>query len=452
MHAFVLVHSAVPIIVARGGGGGSGGGGGGGDGIAVFLAIGYVPMHLVGAWIRRLQKKHEVLFDILQIVGWVVAAVYMVLLVIALHLLGVLAAIGAVLGIGAGLYNWFSLLKQSKKTAVALQAAVAKDRAWSEPALLINAQSVFNRFQQDWSNNNAEAMKAYMTQHYQYHNALMIYALQLAGRRNQVGNPVISQSTVTAVQDAVDDNNDLVTIGFEASANDQLIDVATNKVLFTDPKPFTEFWQFRRSGNNWLLDGIQQATANTWSGNASLEQFAAQHNYCYSLDWGWLMLPKRGQLFKGTKFGTSDVNNHVIGMYNQQLLVQLYTYVSNPAQATKSYLIAQANLPRSYGDIVVRKRKGFHFFGIKGLREVSTEWPDFNKKYQVYATNPEQATSLELLNPSYMQKLEAVPFEVNIEVIDNVVYLYTAEKAVVQTEHYETLLSLLQEAFKEMRL
>ncbi|MGH7241787.1 MAG: DUF3137 domain-containing protein, partial [Candidatus Saccharimonadales bacterium] len=85
-------------------------------------------------------------------------------------------------------------------------------------------------------------------------------------------------------------------------------------------------------------------------------------------------------------------------------------------------------------------------------REVSTEWPDFNKKYQVYATSPEQATSLELLNPKYMEQLEAVPFEVNIEVVDNVVYLYAAEGSVVQPEHYQTMLDLLQLAFKEMRL
>ncbi len=52
-----------------------------------------------------------------------------------------------------------------------------------------------------------------------------------------------------------------------------------------------------------------------------------------------------------------------------------------------------------------------------------------------------------------MEKLEAVPFEVNIEVVDNDVYLYAPEKAKdTDATRYDTMLRLLQEAFKQMRL
>ena len=291
-----------------------------------------------------------------------------------------------------------------------------------------------------------------MTPGYQYHNALMVHALMLAGRRNAVNSPTITQAVVTNVYDADNNDDDIAVVGINATANDQLIDTKSNSIIFTDNSPFTEFWRFKRSGDTWLLDGIQQATASIWRDNVELEIFATQNGYYYSQDWGWLLLPRHGQLFGDAKFGTSDVNNHVIGVYNQTLLVQLYTYVPKPDSAGKSYLIAQASLPKSYGDIIVRRRKGFHPFGIKGLRQISTEWPDFNKKYQVFATNPEQATSLELLNPKYMEQLEAAPFEVNIEVIDNVVYLYAREGAIINPEHYSTMLGLLQAAFKEMRL
>lgn len=435
---------------ARAGGGGSGGGGDGGGGI--FFLLGYLPMHFLGAWFRKLHKKHPDIFILMQVLGWIVALLYFVLWTFILHFLGFLIGVLGLIGMGAGLYGWFGKLRQSKKTKAALQAAGAQDAAWDENRLVEHAKAVFTQFQQDWSNYNTEGMKAYLTPSYQYHNALMVYALQLAGRRDMVYGPTITQAVVIDVQDAADNSQDMVTIGIEATANDQLLDTQSNQVLFTDSKPFTEFWRFQRSGNTWLLSGIQQATASAWSSNPSLEQFAAQHGFYYSLDWGWLLLPRRGQLFGEGKFGTSDINNHVIGLYNQQLLVQLYTYVPNPASSTKSYLIAQANLPKSYGDIVVRHKKGLHLFGIKGLREVSTEWPDFNKKYQVFATSPEQATSLELLNPKYMEQLEAVPFEVNIEVVDNVVYLYAPENKVVEPAHYATMLRLLQAAFKEMRL
>jgi hypothetical protein len=85
--------------------------------------------------------------------------------------------------------------------------------------------------------------------------------------------------------------------------------------------------------------------------------------------------------------------------------------------------------------------------------------------YQVFATSPEQATSLELLNPKYMEQLAAVPFEINIEVVDNVVYLYAPisgllkkkpDDAVYQSgdmaQKYQTILQLLQAAFKEMKM
>ncbi len=444
----LAIQRAVPVL-ARAGGGGSGGGGGGGSG---FALIGYLPMHLLGAHIRKLQKKHVGLFDILQIGGWVVVIGYAVALTVVLRSIGFIAGIGALLGMGAGLYGWFGKLKQSKATRIALSSAALQDGAWDEQRLQDYSAQVFVHYQNDWSNANTEAMKQYLTPQYQYHAALMTYAMQLAGRRNAVQSPVITQSMIVAVTNVADNNQDEVSFGITAQAHDQLIDTRVNQVLFTDTSAFNEFWRFRRTGNNWLLDGIQQATASSWKHNASLEQFAAQNGYFYSLDWGWLLMPSRGQLFSAAKFGTSGINNHVIGVYNQQLLVQLYTYVPKKSSASKSYLIAQANLSRSYGDIVVRKKHATRLFGIKGLREVSTEWPDFNKKYQVYATSPEQATSLELLNPSYMQQLEAVPFEVNIEVVDNVVYLYAPEKAVVPADQYQTMLGLLQAAFREMRM
>ena len=448
MQALLHLHY-VPTIFARGGGGGSGGD----DGGLGIVLVGYVPMHFLGAWLRKFIKKHELASMALQVVGWVVMLVYAVLLIVLFRGWGFLMAIGAPLGMGAGLYGWFGKLTQSKKTKAALAAAVKNDGAWDEARLTAMTTEVFNRFQQDWSNLNAEAMKAYMTPQYQYHNALMVYALQLAGRRNLVNNPKIGQVTVVDIHDAADNSQDVALIGVQASASDQLVDTATNSVIFTDSKPFTEFWRFQRSGEGWLLSGIQQATTSSWRTSPALEQFATQQGYYYSPDWGWLLIPSRGQLFGDAKFGTSDINNHVIGLYKQQLLVQLYTYLPKPQSSGKNYLIAQANLPKHYGNIVVRRKGGLlQFGGIRGLHEVSTEWPDFNKKYQVFATSSEQATSLELLHPSYMQQLEALAFEVSIEVVDNVVYLYTEVKSIGDASQYQTMLALLHAAFNEMRL
>ena len=69
----------------------------------------------------------------------------------------------------------------------------------------------------------------------------------------------------------------------------------------------------------------------------------------------------------------------------------------------------------------------------------------------MYASNAEQATSFELLNPTYREQLAALPFAVTIEVVDNVIYLYTDERG-TDVATYGIMLDLVHKAFKELRL
>ena len=238
-------------------------------------------------------------------------------------------------------------------------------------------------------------------------------------------------------------------VGFTANAADKLENLQTQQNIFTDHSAFTEYWTFRRSGSTWLLDDISQATADMAAYNRHLAELAARNSYYYSVDMGWLFIPERGQLFGRAKFGVSDVNNHVIGLYKESLLVQLYTY--SAFEKAKPRVIAQVNVPKTYGNIVVRRKKGAPRIDKRGLVRVETEWIQFNQQYEVYATNTEQATSFELLNPTYMEQLAALPFAVSIEVVDNVIYLYTDERG-TDAATYETMLDLVHKAFEEMRL
>jgi hypothetical protein len=291
-----------------------------------------------------------------------------------------------------------------------------------------------------------------MTPHYYQHASLMVAALKQAGRTNDVQNPVIQQSVITKMHDDQRDAEDRVTVGLTAQADDRLIDDISGQQLYRDKSAFTEYWRFQRDGDNWRLDDIEQATRAGWTRDSRIEDFAKQNGYFYSLDWGWLLIPARGQLFGKAKFGTSDINNHVIGVYNNDFLLQIYTYDPNP-KSHDSYLIIQTNVPKSYGEIVVRRKRRWHWFGPRGLHKLSLESTDFNKKYEVFASDVERVTSFELLHPAFMAKLEALPFEVNIEVVDNVVYLYAPQKDDrPQADHYPVMLEILREAYKQMKL
>jgi hypothetical protein len=437
------------FLARAGGGGSSSGGGGGGSVFAVIAAIGYLPMHFVGQLLRK-RLANSRFWIVGQACGWLLCVLFAICVLLA-GILGALVATGAVFGMGAGLYNWFSKLKRNKKTTAKLRKAALLDPAWNETAILARTNEIFRTFQADWSARAWEKMAAYMTPHYYQHTSLMIAALMQAKRINQVDNPWIKQSVITDLDDQEDNDSDTVRVQLLAQANDKVINEQTGGLIFQDGSEFTEYWRLKRQGDIWLLDGIDQATEAEWKRDVGLEQFASQNGFFYSLDYGWLLIPSRGQLFNTVSFGVSDINNHVIGMYNEYLL-QLYTYDPVPGNAG-SFLIAQTNVPKSYGDVVVRRKHFANFVKPSGLRKISMEWGDFNKKYEVFASTNEGVTSFELLHPAFMEKLEALPFEVNIEVVDNVVYLYSPQRTDKNSaDKYQIMLEVLREAYKQMKM
>lgn len=409
-------------------------------------------MHFLSSRLRRRFANGEYwLFA--QVCGWAMCALYGgAWLLFGWVGLFVLAA--AVIGTGAGLYHWLSKLKlvRSKHVARKLDDAARLDSTWNEQVIVQRVTTVFYRYQKDWSAREWSCFSDYMTASYSQHASLLVAALRQARRINEVEDPEITQMVITRVQDNPDNTKDTVTVGIMARAKDILRDEDTGDVLFTDTQEFTEYWTFKRQDDEWYLDGIEQATRTAWSRDPALQDFAKQNGFFYSHDMGWLLIPKRGQLFGRARFGSSDINNHVIGIYSNQYLLQLYTYDPMPNNQG-SYLIAQTNVPRSYGSIVVRRKSAFMPFAPKGLHRISMEWGDFNRKYEVFASSAEGATSFELLHPAFMQQLEALPFTVNIEVVDNVVYLYAPRRSEKHTAaEYDVMLGILAESYKQMRM
>lgn len=333
------------------------------------------------------------------------------------------------------------------KAKAALDTAASNDVVWEDVALQARVNKVFESFEADWCTKNLENMQKYLTKDYFAHMQLVVTAMRNLGRTNKMDGTKLLSANIVTVDDQADNQEDSFTVAIMARADDQLIDDNTGKMLSRDSSVFTEYWHFYRQGKDWLLGGISQSTEDASMLNPKLQAFATSNGFYYSPDWGWLLLPQRGQLFNSATFTNSDINNHVIGLY-RNILVEFYDYLPNK-NLTTGYTIAQATLPKTYGDIVVRRSKSKVFGGkIKGLTKVETEWPDFNKKYEVFASDIERITSFELLNPIYMEKLEGLPYEVSIEVVDNVVYLFTTDNQA----SFDDMLVVLKSAFDEMKL
>ncbi len=328
-----------------------------------------------------------------------------------------------------------------------LQEAASKDSAWQNDMLTRHAADIFTQFQSDWSRFATPPMQTYLSPRYYEHMKLVLQALQLAGRQNLVENLTIHDVRIENIHDDSDNTKDTFSARIAFTATDVIRDSRSGRDLHRTQLTGTELYKFIRSGTTWLLDGIDQPTASLDMRNESIANFAFHNGMFYSLDWGHLLLPDRGQLFSGAKYDISDINNHTIGTYHG-LLIQIYSYIAAPGRSPE-YTVAQVNIPRSYGNIIVRRKNSTLFRKKpKDMQQIQTEWREFNNTYEVFATDPERATSLELLTPSYMEQLAAVPSEANIEVADNVIYLYTSQPSA----DYTTLLELLKAAFKEMKM
>ncbi len=434
-------------VFARAGGGGSSSGGGGGAVVLIALP------GIVAASVSEPVKKRTQSKAAGTAVGLAAG-----LLVSLLYLLGgaiwfIIALVSAVIGAVAGALT--DKLRRFRRNSQAAQQAVQKasmqDSAWNEQAIISYATTVFNRFQYDWERLDLTSIQQYTTPNYARHVGLMLYSLQQMGRVNQMSNVSISEAVITQAYDDQNNQNDRVSVGFVASADDKLIE--NGSLIYRSAEEFGEQWNFVRSGNGWLLDGIDQATEDSVQFIASMRQFAAQYNMYFSPDWGHLLLPTRGELFK-RGFQVADINNHIIGFWTGNLLVQLYTYNKPIGEDNMEYyIVGQVNLPKSYGGILVERpdsRLLKRFKAPSGYKKVQMEWGDFNKRYQVYATDENQVTSFELLNPSFMAWLYDQNIKVNIEVVDNVVYLYSR---IAEGEmRYAEMMDILQKSHKELKM
>jgi hypothetical protein len=404
MHLMLLIHSLT--LFARGGGGGHGGGGGGFGGGGGLSGGGYSGSSSSGGG----------------------GIFFFIIFIFVISLL---------------------IYKYSQRNSDPIKSSPAEDNFGLVASKGLTKEYVtntFQAFQRDWSSGDADAMRQYLSNRYHYDVSLMIGAMQIMKRQNSMDAVTLYSAKVLLSGNSLGADVDSLMVEIHAGARDSLIDTVSGDVYYSDTAPFSEYWYFVQEDNVWKLDNIRQTTEFENVLHPAIENFASANNFFYSGEWGNLLLPTRGQLFNQASFTSSAINDHVIGMY-KNVIIEFYTYLPNKGQQ-ESYTVAQAVLPRSYGDIIVRHKSGLLNFKPHGLVKVETEWPDFNKKYAVYASNAEQATSLELLNPSFMVRVDELPFELNIEVVDNIVYLYTKQTL----EDYDQMLNILYLAFQEMKM
>lgn len=322
----------------------------------------------------------------------------------------------------------------------------------TEKRIHMAAEHIFKSYQEDWSEFRIDDIKTFATDRYFIHASLMLELLKNMHRANKVSQlrvhkvnlmtPINEKTTLPAK----------VRIAFVFSGLDEVVEDRGGKLYSEYASYASEIWNFIYDGQTLKLDGISQPTESAPHLVKSLATFADQNHLFYSPDWGRYCLPKRGLIFGGASMKISDINNHVIGKRGD-LLIQLYTYSGTPSSYTSDYyIVGQINVPKDYLGVVVKSRK------FKTSRKpdqtyekFEMEWPDFNKRYDVYAASRDALPAFELLNPKFMEFLYSKNPSYNLEVVDNVIYIYAKLKHVTEKD-YVDLLEVLRAAYDELKM
>lgn len=315
-----------------------------------------------------------------------------------------------------------------------------------------DAKQIFGSYQADWSNFSYDNIKKYTTSQYFAHASLMLDLLKNLHRVNRVSKLKVKKVYLLT---PINDKTTLpakVRVAFDFAGLDEVVEDNGRKLYSQYVSNATETWNFIYDGKILKLDGISQPTESAPHLVKSLATFARNHQLFYSPDWGRYALPSRGLIFGGSSMKISDINNHVIGKWGD-LLVQLYTYAEIPGQYISGhYIVGQINVPKDYLGVVVESRK----FKTgkkpdKSYEKFEMEWNDFNDRYEVYAASRDALPAFELLNPKFMEYLYSKNPSYNLEVVDNVIYIY-AKLATITEKDYADLLEVLQAAYDELKM
>jgi hypothetical protein len=447
-------------LFSRSGGGGSSSSGGGGGGSEIIIALGY----LIGYYCTKIIKKfaRDDIAKFLSATIMLLISLFFVLFIVVIGsfitgYIVILIVVGLWTGWYAQINNlWSKLKSRIKKADADIAVAAKKDSAWDEEKLHKLAIESFLRFQDDWTRLDPSTINQYAVPRYAEKAGLLMQILRDLNRQNAVINPQVIKIDTINIYDNEDNSQDFFTVMIEARADDQLIDMRTNEVIFSDRNSFIEYWSFQRTENSWKISNIEQATADQLRADATLRQLADEQNMFYSLDMGWLFLPARGEVFHDGRFGKSDINNHLVGVVNG-ILTQIYTYNSKFNNDSKIFVIGQITVPKFYGHILVKPKQKFFSFDNgynlkepKGSEKYDFEWQDFNKKYEVYATDYDRLASFELINPKFMEMMYAIDENLVLEVTDNIIFFRVTQQTSLAT--YSQLLNLLKQAHKELKL
>ncbi|MET1033588.1 MAG: hypothetical protein ABWX94_03740, partial [Candidatus Saccharimonadales bacterium] len=367
-----------------------------------------------------------------------------------------------IVGVPAALLIRYAVISQDKDRRKRgkddLQRITKRDlaRKLSKESPNRQFEDIFWKYKQNWNDQAFSGLKTYATDNFYKQTEYLQAALRSIGRTFTLDDIDLKHFDPYNVKDKVGTAEDtlLFQVSYEATLtlNEDDVEIAQRRHLFY------EFWYFVRSGNDWRLDQMASRESGIGGEDKRLANFATEHDLVRTFPPLGVLLPRTGALFEGRSSlvggtlkewldfqfnvqpgevdNTIGVQDHYVGKW-RGAVVQLYTYIANNSfSSTFGYVpVAQISLPKDYGHIVVRPKSLVSKFDLDpSYEQMSLEWPDFNKRYDVFATDKDLLASLELINPDFMAFLYDHLPSACLEVQGSNVYIYAVATEKPPTE------------------
>ncbi|GEM_PF-1768150 len=377
---------------------------------------------------------------------------------------------------------FFRSIKKSERERVSgiLREAQVMDSAWEEEKMARRIAEVFFKFQEAWGHFDIYALRSCVTENYYQLLVMEMGVLKRCQRQNFALVPQVRNISILRARDESDNDQDLVVAEILARMDNVLIDTENSEMLLAKYDYFRQYWVFRRENDIWKVDAVRSDLERSPVVENSVKGFAQRNGFFYDPDFGQIVMPDKGVLFRKTKFNRSRVDNHVIGSLSGRI-VEFFTYNANPKKkrrlmsgtdekrrmleelenpygGTKNaimpeiryrsgYVVAQAILQIRYYNILIKRRGDFIDLAPRGLKRYKGKECRFGGFFSLFADPRDDIGSFPLATDKFLEQLQKFSFSLNIEVVGSFLYVYAKSQAQVT---YERMIDILKLALDEI--
>lgn len=370
--------------------------------------------------------------------------------------------------------------KEREKALGILKEACVMDSAWEEEKISRRIAEIFFKFQEAWGHFDIYGLRACVTENYYQLLVMEMGVLKRCQRQNFALIPQIRNMSILKARDEADNEKDMVIAEIAARMDNVLIDTENSEMLLANYGYFRQYWVFRRENGIWKADAVRSDLERPEVRERMMKGFAQRNGFYYDPDFGQIVIPNKGVLFRKTKFGRSRSDNYVIGNLDGKI-VEFFTYNPRPAKKRRAmpgsdekrkmleelenpygdarntafpdikisfgYIVAQAIIAETHYDILIKRRGDLFDFAPKGMKKCKGLGRESNEYFSVFADPRDDINAFCLTDDVFLNHLKEYPFGLNIEAVGSFLYVYVKANEGIT---FERILDIMKIALNEI--